>query len=614
LPRQPRGKILVTSRVGHLALQLVEDHNSIIHIECMTELESTTLLGKKLRYESSYLDEGKTLIQALGYIPLAISQAAAYIACRRPRMTISKYIDLLQRSERSQSLMLDYDSGDLRRDPSLTNSVITTWHISFEQIRAQNPSAADLLSRLSVLGHEVIPIFLLIHDKLTKSKLEEAVVTLQAYSLVTVQDEANLQVHHLVQLATRAWLQAHAEIDQRKEEALSALAEKFPDNDFHKWNTCELLEPHVRTALLYKSSSAHCRLQRAVLLHKCGEYAIVRGNFGLGTSRVQEAVSIRTDLLGLNHLDTLASLHVLALVMKKQGRYREAEKLGLRVTEASSRILGQEHPDTLSRMSNLALTYSSQGRLKEAEELCIRVLVSSEKMLGKDHPETLIRVNNLASVLYDLGKYDEAEAMHRRKLEKSERFLGPEHLDTLHSVNNLGLVLESQGKYIEAELMLQRALRGNETILGPEHPDTLNSVNNLGLVLESQGKYIEAELMLQRALQGKEKILGPEHPATLNSVYNLGLVLISQGKYNEAELMLQRALQGKEKTLGPEHPDTLDSVYNLAILYSRQQRYHIAIQLYQRANNGYVKVLGEHHPTTVACQHHYESTIQLAKG
>jgi len=65
--------------------------------------------------------------------------------------------------------------------------------------------------------------------------------------------------------------------------------------------------------------------------------------------------------------------------------------------EMSVRVLGQEHPDTLSSMGNLASTYRSQGRWKEAESLGVQVMEMSVRVLGQEHPDTLSSMGSLAS-------------------------------------------------------------------------------------------------------------------------------------------------------------------------------------------------------------------------
>ena len=86
-------------------------------------------------------------------------------------------------------------------------------------------------------------------------------------------------------------------------------------------------------------------------------------------------------------------------------------------------MLGKEHPDTLASMNNLALVLKSQGRYNEAEAMHWRALELKEAVLGKEHPDTLMSMNNLAVVLDSQGKYDEAEAMHRRAVELKETVL-----------------------------------------------------------------------------------------------------------------------------------------------------------------------------------------------
>jgi hypothetical protein len=100
------------------------------------------------------------LLYALDYIPLAITQAAAFIN-RRSRMTASRYLDEFRKNEKKRESLLNWDAGDLRRDLSASNSVVTTWQISFERIRQERPSAVDLLSLMSFFNPQGIPESLL---------------------------------------------------------------------------------------------------------------------------------------------------------------------------------------------------------------------------------------------------------------------------------------------------------------------------------------------------------------------------------------------------------------------------------------------------------------------
>jgi Tetratricopeptide repeat len=60
---------------------------------------------------------------------------------------------------------------------------------------------------------------------------------------------------------------------------------------------------------------------------------------------------------------TLTSMGNLASTYRNQGRWKEAEALGVQVMETSLRVLGQEHPDTLNSMGILASTFWNQGQV-----------------------------------------------------------------------------------------------------------------------------------------------------------------------------------------------------------------------------------------------------------
>jgi hypothetical protein len=95
----------------------------------MDESDACTLLKTKLNPEP-LLTDSKDLLIALDYIPLAITQAAAFISNGAPRMNVSRYLELFNENESS---LLNKDAGDLRRDPEVPNAVIATWQVSFKQ-------------------------------------------------------------------------------------------------------------------------------------------------------------------------------------------------------------------------------------------------------------------------------------------------------------------------------------------------------------------------------------------------------------------------------------------------------------------------------------------------
>jgi hypothetical protein len=66
------------------------------------------------------------------------------------------------------------------------------------------------------------------------------------FSFVSSQEDGdNFEMHPLVQLSTRKWLEIHGEVEQRKEETLSLLSQKFPNGEHTNWTIFEALEPYT---------------------------------------------------------------------------------------------------------------------------------------------------------------------------------------------------------------------------------------------------------------------------------------------------------------------------------------------------------------------------------
>ena len=578
LPRNPRGRILITSRDERAALQLTGREDQIVKVHEMNEEEAKLLLQVRLPNDRSNEKDRASLVQSLEYLPLAITQAAAYIAMHTPKMTTSKYLKAYCRNEQNQIWLLSSDQGDLRRDPGLPNSVLSTWQISFEQIKIRNPPAAELLSHMCVLDRKKIPSYLFYDDN--KIRFSDAVRTLVEFSLVDfLVDDDSFEMHRLVQLATRKWLENNGEIDKRREEMLHLMSEKFPTSEHANWKICENLEPHAQTILGYSYVPEDCQLDRARILHSTAWWRLTQGFYIIAETRIREAVAIRGRMLGIQHLRTLDSLRLLASVLEHEGKYVEAEEVNLQVVEKMEEVLGRKHLDTLISLNNLASVYQNQGRYEKAEKLILQIVETMKEVLGQGHPNTFVSLDNLASLYQNQRRFDEAERLNMQILESRIRILGQNHPETLTTGRNLASVYQSQGRYKEAETWERRILETMTSTLGEDHPDTLVGMANLAVTLQNQDKYEAAEALGRRALEGCMKVLGLEHPRTLSNIANLVSILRAKGNYEAAEMLGRQALEGCKKVLGLEHSLTLSSMANLASILRAQGKYQEADQL-----------------------------------
>ncbi|CAN9251608.1 unnamed protein product [Alternaria alternata] len=481
IPSSRHGSVLVTSRTKRAARQVVED-SDIIPIEPMHDAAAHALLRKKLRDADEDDNSITTLATTLDYMPLALVQAAAYIRERAPRCSVQQYLEAYRQSDSRKTSLLNRGAGHLRRDATASNSVLITWQISFDHIQKTRQSAAGLLSLMSFFDRQGIQEALLRSQSSTavegalavqtNGEFEDDVLTLRDFSFITVtRDASTFEMHSLVQLATRTWLEGEGQLDRWREQFISNLCAELPTGEHKNWEKCQALFPHARAALAQRPKNRESLEEWALLLYKAAWYAWQQGRAGEAEETAMMSMEVRSEVLGEDNAETLSSMGMVGLARVLRGKYGEAEAMNRQTLARKEKVLGPEHPDTLTSMSNLALVLDRQGKYGEAESMNRQELECTKKVLGPEHPDTLTSMNNLAGVLNRQGKYEEAEAMHRKELAICEKVLGPEHPDTLTSMNNLALVLNRQGKY-ESLSLYERACAGYESVLGKDHPTT----------------------------------------------------------------------------------------------------------------------------------------------
>ena len=241
--------------------------------------------------------------------------------------------------------------------------------------------------------------------------------------------------------------------------------------------------------------------------------------------------------------------------------FAQAIEYGPDLVADYERVLGPDHPHTLTTRGNLAIAYRVAGRLDEAIPLLERSLADCERVLGPDHPDTLASRSNLAGAYRVAGRLDEAIPLFERTLADSERFLGETHSPAFR--NNLATAYLAAGRLDEAIPLLERTLADSERVRGPDHPDTLASRSNLAGAYKDAGRLDEAIPLFERTLADRERVLGPDHPDTLITCNNLATAYEAAGRLDEAIPLVERTLADRERVLGPDHPYTLASRNNL---------------------------------------------------
>ncbi|OSS43186.1 hypothetical protein B5807_12172, partial [Epicoccum nigrum] len=376
LPQSPSGSIVVTSRSRDVAFRLTGSYDTVFEVRPMEERDALALLQKKLLRVGADADAEKAreLVQALDRMPLAITQAAAYIAQRSPRTSVARYLDDVRRSDRDRARLLKKDVGDSRRDGRASNSIIATWQISFDHIRQEVPAAARLLSLMSLFDRQGIPESLLRdqyaadEDKVDDKEVadfDDDINTLASYSLVEMSgaDGSEFEMHRLVQYSTKKWLELSGELEGWKERYVALMDRSYPVSQHKNWKMCQALFPHAQAAADSQPDNANAKALEAwaSVLYKAAWYANDMGQYEAAGEMNQSALEAREKVLGREHPNTLASMNNLALVLDSQGKYEEAEAMHRQTLATREKVLGREHPNTLASMNNLASVLDRQG-------------------------------------------------------------------------------------------------------------------------------------------------------------------------------------------------------------------------------------------------------------
>ncbi|KAJ6095554.1 hypothetical protein N7486_006300 [Penicillium sp. IBT 16267x] len=502
------GSIIITSRNKAVASEIAGHKKNLIDVQPMNMAEALDLMQHKLDSCVERADLVQ-LVEELEFMPLAIVQAASYIAHRSPRCSASQYLEKLRQSDRQATKLLNHEGLHTDRDWEAKNSILLTWQISFDHIRRIRQSAADLLSLMSFFDWQGIPEDLLRvqdmatnHEALDSSgeftnsssgedtessseydlddNFESDIITLRDYSFVATSENSMVfTMHRLVQLTVRTWLKTYGQDEDWKERFIKNLHAEFPTGQYEHWERCRTLFPHVKSAMSHRPKSQDCLQSWAGLLYKGAWYARECGNIPDSREMASMSREQRIKILGLEDEETLNSTAMLAVAYRLEGGWREAEQLEVQVMETRKTKLGVDHPDTLTSMANLASTFWDQGRWEEAEQLEVQVMETSKTKLGVDHPDTLTSMANLASTFWDQGRWEEAEQLDVQVMETRKTKLGVDHPDTLTSMNNLAHTLRSSGQYTAALQLMAECVQLRDRKLGPNHPRTTSSKSAL---------------------------------------------------------------------------------------------------------------------------------------
>lgn len=596
LPQRECNILLLSSHLGDSLKNFPQ-----IPLDSFLKEEAVAFLLKALEGKDQDVEQASLLAEKLGYFPLALRHAAAFIASAEGS-NIRSYLE---------------DLNLLGEVPSLDREELiirTTWKKNKQALlqTSQGLVAENLFYLFSAFASTPIP------KEIVKPEEGAAIQLLKDYSLLEERDEGYV-LHPLVQKSIRHELgNAYREYLLKALQTLhdcskswnledSATRRRFDPYIAHfesvvesakevagaDWNCIYPLleamwiyyqknkkfESSKRIATSYLTgceAQGFPPLKKATGLRYFGDSLWELGEQSEGLRLFQASLEIREELLGTMNQDTADCYHDIGLALNILEKYDEALTPSLQALNIRRKVLGETHPKTADCHFNVGDILQSLGRLKEALRYKQDALKIYRDALGETHNDTVNSYYELGGTMQKLGKHHEALSLTEKSLHIRLETLGENHPKTAASYHGLSTCFGALGRYTEALVQGKHALEIRKNLLGETNYHTAESYRNVGINLTHLHRNREALTYYQQALKLRIELHGEKHVNTADSYDNMGICLINLGKYDEALEYSRRGLELRKELLGEQHKDTLYSYKDVIFCLNQLGRYEEA--------------------------------------
>ncbi|MFC1404560.1 MULTISPECIES: tetratricopeptide repeat protein [Streptacidiphilus] len=581
-PDSPLGRTLITTRRRDDSLLR---GRSIVRVELFTQAQAVTYLSEALATggRGHSTAELAGLAADLGYLPLALSQAAAYLV--DAALDVGIYRDLLADQARRLPNLLPR-GGQLPDDQTLT--VAAAWTLSLNRADLLHPQnlARAMLDLVAMLDPNGIPERILTSKpardflafqrraaatdssgSISEVSADDAVAALRALDRLGLIDHTPatphraVRVHQLIQRSARDRMDsAYRSLLART--AADALIDSWPgierDTDLAQGfrANSQVLTDHSGE-LLWQFGAHH-------LLFRTGHSLGESGQPSAAVAYHQHMMEIGARTLGQDHRDVLACRHFLALWQGQAGDASGTVAAYEHLLSDQTRVLGASDLDTISTRNNLAWWRGRSGDAAGATASFKALLAEVLDTLGPTHPAAFKARHNFGYWQAHAGDVAGAVTTYEALLSDQVQALGPDDPDTMNTRNCLACSRGSAGDPSAAVRSLKVLLDDRLRVLGPNHRLTLVTRHNLARFSGESGDAAGAFAAFGPIVADRQRVLGPDHPHTLNARSELLRWQAEVGDPAGAAAGYQELLLDRLRVQGPDHPDTLTTRHSLA--------------------------------------------------
>ncbi|KAL3296768.1 Kinesin light chain [Colletotrichum asianum] len=571
VPECRHGSILITTR-NKQAGQRLAPGRPPFEVPKLNDEESAQMIRIMTGDGQLSLMTASNLSSQLEHLPLAIAQASAFI--QENSMTIERYQELLNESDKTVARLLSAEFGTVGQDSAIPRSVMSTWVVSFEQIKKQSPLAIEILSLIAFFDRQAIPIGLLsvYFDKEILVEVETAIGILKAFCIISIskEREKHFDLHRLVQLATKRWIQEEESHEKFAAGALQTLAQAFPDGTFESMSVCKSLLPHAHAVLENKCRQIYeDALAAATIRRDLSSFYVNTGQLEVAAKISQRNLASSKLILGETNPVLLKVMRQLIEIYKYLGDYENSKELFEKLLPLQHEVFPNDHSEVLHGTLISAKEHRSQGSFTEAERLLRGALYQCNMHAMDERMYFSVRIRlmlELALVLSDAGHFELAKEWSLQTEKITRHTFGKHHPLALRVYWALACIYKQQGQLENAAETCRRAL--NDRDITHDHAQTLllDVKALLGAVLHDQGWLEEAGRIQSEILDIANTFYKQDPLRILDFMNPLVATREAQGRLQEACELKSQVVEIATTLLGPDHPGVVEHTRLLAVL------------------------------------------------
>ncbi len=276
-------------------------------------------------------------------------------------------------------------------------------------------------------------------------------------------------------------------------------------------------------------------------------------------------------------------LNLMASINYYTGEYNSALDYWFRTEENARKFAGENSPFRAKSLNNLGIILRRMGRFNEAEKNLLEAHRIKSVILDSLDKGIAISHLNLGNFHYAIAQFDQALQHYNKAIEVSKIYKEEDislYSDLCHS---LGLVYEELGAYDRAKYYLEEANESIFSVYGKEYPNYYSDVHSIAVLHKKQLNFKEALRLFRYSCEGLEKEKGEDHPAVAMCLSNLANVYREMNMLDSSRHAHLKAIEIDKALYGESHPRHASNLHNYANLFSFEGRYTEALELLHEA-------------------------------